>query len=118
MERVEVEQLAFLYLCSSKDSAMVNGEESMSIRDLERLSYILSKLGFIELELQLLMRQIEADRDRIEELIEIYGKEEIIVKEILDFEHEVYEAWLKAFCKTAPTVQVQERLIELFNLDI
>lgn len=118
MERVEIEQLAFLYLCSSKDKAYVSGEENMSIQDLERFSYILSRLGFTEFGMQLLKEQSDENLKKMDELIEVYEDPNFIADNISGYELEEYENWMEEFCNTAPTKQIRDRLIELFDLDI
>lgn len=118
MERWEIEQLAFLYLCRSTDRAYVNGECKMAYRDFERLTYIASRLGFWDLEIRLWKRYAGKVPDELERWINAFENEGVCVEKCVWEETEKHEGWLKEFCSTAPTKRVRSRLVELLELDM
>jgi hypothetical protein len=115
MEQKEMEEFAFLYLCSAKDRAYVNGNTRMGYRDFERLHYLVQTLGFTELDILFWKKQKKSSAG-VDNWIHIYEIEHQS-KEAFEGEKERYDSWAKDFCDTAPTKRIRKRLQELFYID-
>ena len=55
MEQKRIEQLAFLYLCSEHDKALLLKKKKMPLADFDRLTYLIYHLGFKEYHIKVWM---------------------------------------------------------------
>ncbi|RHQ91807.1 hypothetical protein DWX80_16715 [Ruminococcus sp. AF21-3] len=113
MEQKRIEQLAFLYLCSEHDKALLLKKKKMPLADFDRLTYLIYHLGFKEYHIKVWMEfagDFKKEWDCLEALHETGG----CVGNIGNTESEIklHELWIRDFYKNAPK-ENREWILEL-----
>lgn len=115
-KRVKQQRLLFLSICSLKDRKKLIGEEVMSIRDFERISYLLDALGFEEYKIVFDMEHkglLEELAGNIKQEVNRQSiKDEYLLQDKLD----VAEYWQENFMNTLPDGAMREYIQEIFDL--
>lgn len=115
-KRVKQQRLLFLSICSLKDWKKLIGEEVMSIRDFERISYLLDALGFEEYKIVFDMEH----KDLLEELAgnikQEVNRQSIKDEYLLQDKLDVAEYWQENFMNTLPDGAMREYIQEIFDL--
>ena len=104
MNTLEIQKIAFLYMCGAKDRALINGEKKMTFEDFNRFTYIASSLNLDKLEIYIW----QCNKDRLKE--EFGDLVEEAIKEKADAAMIKYTGWLMDFCMTAPNNRFKEAL--------
>lgn len=112
MQRTDMERFAFLYLCGSKDEAILTGKEKMTYSDFDRLTYLTDFFGFTSYNLEIWNQYVGLFSEQFEALIQLINEE---YPEELDFSEDdsgyrLHEMWIGDFCKSATTENLKEWL--------
>ena len=109
-------RLLFFSICSLRDRKKLIGEEIMSIRDFERISYLLDALGFYEYKIAFDMEH----KDLLEELAwnikQEVNRQSIKDEYLLQDKLDVAEYWQENFMNTLPDGAMREYIQEIFDL--
>lgn len=109
--QIEKEELLFLALCSESDSKLILNEEPMTVRDFERITYLLQQLGLhnycIDFGIQ--------HSDLMEELGDQIEYD--ILHDTADADAEMFlrQHWDDAFLEQLPDGKVRRGLKKLFD---
>ena len=111
MRQEDMEQFAFLYLCGSRDRALLSGTEKMTFSDFDRLIYITSFLGLIHFNLKM-WNQYSIRFQKQLRILELLSEERSVPMEAAEYEDDIrrQEQWLTEFCSNAPDQGAQEYL--------
>ena len=119
MKKAEMQEQEFLEVCSSYDHDLLTGKREMTLKDYERITYLVSSLGYSQY-LQFLigkyMDLAQADEEQEEREHEIYLEYPEYYEDERILEEE--EKWLEEFLAQLPTKKKEyfERLIKENNL--
>lgn len=115
-KRVKQQRLLFLSICNLKDRKKLIGEEIMSIRDFERISYLLDVLGLDEYRVVFDMEH----KDLLEGLagnIKQEVNQQIIMDEyLLQDQLDMVEDWKEDFINELPDKTMRKYIQEIFYL--
>ena len=114
MKKAETQEQEFLEVCSSYDHDLLTGKKEMTLKDYERITYLVSSLGYSQY-LQFLigkyMDLAQADEEQEERYLEYpeYYEDEGILEE--------EEKWLEEFLNQLPEKKKEhfKQLIEENN---
>ena len=105
MKKAEMQEQEFLEVCSSYDHDLLTGKREMTLKDYERITYLVSSLGYSQY-LQFLigkyMDLAQADEEREEREHEIYLEYPEYYEDERILEEE--EKWLEEFLNKKVTV--------------
>lgn len=110
MTEADKEKKEFLKLCGERDRNFLMNPKTMSFGEFDRLTYIISFLGFQSYHIELwnqLAFQYKEQLEYLDKLLKFYESE--ISQEILDSEIYLYDMWLIEFIENAPT-KVKQKL--------
>ena len=103
MKKAETQEQEFLEVCSSYDHDLLTGKKEMTLKDYERITYLVSSLGYSQY-LQFLigkyMDLAQADEEREEREHEIYLEYPEYYEDEGILEEE--EKWLEEFLNQLP----------------
>ena len=103
MKKAETQEQEFLEVCSSYDYDLLTGKREMTLKDYERITYLVSSLGYSQY-LQFLigkyMDLAQADEEREERENEIYLEYPEYYEDERILEEE--EKWLEEFLNQLP----------------
>ena len=120
MKKAETQEQEFLEVCSSYDHDLLTGKKEMTLKDYERITYLVSSLGYSQY-LQFLigkyMDLAQADEEREEREHEIYLEYPEYYEDEGILEEE--EKWLEEFLNQLPEKKREyfEKLIKEFADD-
>lgn len=113
-KKTRSEQRKFFRLCSEEDRLKLIGKQTMTINDLERISYLVETLGFIDYYIYITSRfgdvwdkLVERDRFLDEKGLHSDGW----------FFYEGmprYEQWFKDFCDGIKNEKTKEKILEQY----
>lgn len=110
------ESPGIISICSLRNRKKLIGEEIMSIRDFERISYLLDALGFEEYKIAFDMEH----KDLLEELAgnikQEVNRQSIKDEYLLQDKLDVPEYWQEHFMNTLPDRAMREYIQEIFDL--
>jgi len=112
MNRVELEKLAFLCMCNSKDRKLVLEKEEMGFYDFDRLIYLMEYMEFNQLSVELWNKHSDKFNDKFKALENI-AKEEDVSGVCSDCEYEMneYKEWIENFLKSIRSKDICEWII-------
>lgn len=109
--QIEKEKILFLALCSESDSKLILNEEKMTVRDFERITYLLQQLG--------LHNYCAAFGIRHSDLLKELGKqiEYDVLNDTADADTEMFlrKHWDDAFLSQLPKGKIRTYLKKLFE---
>ncbi len=116
MQREDIEQFAFLYLCGARDRRLLSGKEKMTFLDFDRLIYITSFLGLIHYNLKM-WNQYSMQFQRQLEIQEQSFEKRSIPLNPSEYEDDIkqQELWLAEFCENAPDQCSQDYLKKIID---
>lgn len=116
MQREEIEQFAFLYLCGTRDRRLLLGKEKMTFSDFDRLIYITSFLGLIHYNLKMWNQYSMQFQGQLECQEQSSEKRNIPLKPA-EYEDDIrkQEQWLAEFCDNAPDQTSQDYLKKIVD---
>lgn len=113
----DIERFAFLYLCGSRDKALLSGEERMTFSDFDRLFYITEYLGLSHMNLEIWNRFSPDFQERLEGLSRLAGQDYEDEEQGEYDTLEIQDEWLAGFCATAPEGTAREYLCRLMGME-
>ena len=115
-KRVKQQRLLFLSICSLKDRTKLIREEVMSIRDFERISYLLDALGFEEYKIVFDMEHKGLLEELAWNIKQEVNRQSIKDEYLLQDKLDVAEYWQENFMNTLPDGAMRECIQEIFDL--
>lgn len=111
MQREDVEQFAFLYLCGNRDRRLLSGREKMTFADFDRLIFLTSFFGLLHYNLKMWNQYSVQFQSQLEAL-DFSCEKNTEPLNFTEFEEDIQkqEQWLTEFCSNAPNRKLQEYL--------
>ena len=100
MKKAETQEQEFLEVCSSYDHDLLTGKKEMTLKDYERITYLVSSLGYSQFLIGKYMDLAQADEEREEREHEIYLEYPEYYEDEGILEEE--EKWLEEFLNQLP----------------
>lgn len=110
-DRKRQEKLLFFSLCPEQDIKLLNGEETMTLKDYQRITYLLYSLGLYEYYTEVTMQFHNLLKQEAAFIEESLRTPENCTQKVIEC-----SSWLLEFCRQLPTDKLRHYFYEMFEL--